>query len=793
MYNYRVDPGYIKIENLAQYLVKIPSYHPEDPRYREFWSYETAKCVEGVWGRMFGGYRYMFGNLYFFANYTKLQDTDVLTKKTKDIKPFVWDLFWEWNYYMQEAKGFSGYEGDEEITCDLRYFEIYDQKLTNFSASELVALHHLFRPDGTIKQYVPAREYLRRIHKKPMGAPLHANPCQNFIVLGSRGGGKSYYFALAEFLYYLVFDGAKRYDNDFLNFKLKAETIIGAAETAKSADFCNKIDACIELMATDHELGAYGKPGEADYAPSPFYRDFSGSLKPNNKTAPMSYSYEVLEGGHKVVKGSGSAMYHVSYSVNKKDASESAAGGRYLLNGYEELGLMGNFIDALNSNEFTVSRNGVQIGVQVGFGTSGHIEKVQQARKVYQSPRSYKFLAIPDVWEGNGDDGNIGFFLPYAATIQRFKDINGNTNWDKAFDFIETRIEEAMKSSDPKRLRALKLHTPNVPSDMWASEEGYLLPYEEAVEREKQLTKNNLFKSLATPVTLRWDNQAPYGVSYDIETSKEFIYQHPIDPKKMLDPSGCVVIYEPPQFINGIIPPDLYNLIGHDPYVAEEIDKGGSLGVTYIVKNPKYLSQGVTGNIIVASYIGKPVEGLSKYYENQEKLLALYGNPIGGLWYESVRGEYCRSYYLKKHKMHLLCVAPQREQGSNIYQKNMVRTGFSVGNKISKLNLVTLFNDWLLEVLHLPQSDGSTRETKVIFEIPCLFLIAQIKDYNIDDNFDAVSAMLGCTLGLREFEHTIEDNLKNKERKKALHVLTTNSRLFNDLKIKTYEKGSIRR
>jgi hypothetical protein len=778
--NFRIDPGYVKIDNLAQFLVRVPSFHPSDPRYTQFWSYEIAKCIEGVWGKMFGGYRYMPGNLYFYGNYTKIQDTDPYTKETRLIKPEIWDIIWEISYYMQVCKGFSGYENDLENTCDERYFDLVGKKVSEIDNELLPYLVHLFKENGELKTYKEPLSYIRSLQEHPLGAPLYANPAKNFILLGSRGGGKSYYMLLGELLYHLTFDNAKRYNDDFIYQRLKTEVAIGAAIVDKSSESCNKIIECMGVLATDPELGAWGKPGELDYTPSPMFRSMSGSIKVNNKKNPYRYEYEVLEDGYTTTKGTGSCLFHINYAMNKKDSSEAAAGGRYSFNGYEEIGLIENWIDILQSNKFTVSRNGVQIGPQVGWGTSGNLERLQDTRKVFLSPKTYNFISMKDVWEGNGDDGRIGFFLPYAATIKRFKDKNGNTDWEKAFDHIEIKLEEASQNPDPKVLRAVKMHAPNLPSDMWTNDLGNLLPKEEAAETKKRLLKGNKYKSIATTVDLKWDNAAPYGVSYDIN-NKEFIYQYPINIKKMQDPSGTVVLYEPPVFINGIIPPDLYAFIGHDPYVAEEIDKGGSLGVTYVVKNPKYFSEGINGNLIVASYIGKPIEGLAKYYENQEKLIALYGNPPRSLWYESVRGDNCRSHYIKKKKLYLLCIAPQKEQGNSLYQKNIVRTGYSVGNKISKLNLINLFNDWLLEEFEYIEKDNTSRITRPIFEIPCLFLLSQIEDYNLNGNFDAVSAMLGAILGLREYEQTYEESTKKKTKYKSLNKLANNALLFSDL------------
>ena len=60
---------YIRLQNQEQFVVYPPLLHPDDPRYTLFWSKEFKKCIEGTWGKMFDGYRYMPGKLYFYKNY----------------------------------------------------------------------------------------------------------------------------------------------------------------------------------------------------------------------------------------------------------------------------------------------------------------------------------------------------------------------------------------------------------------------------------------------------------------------------------------------------------------------------------------------------------------------------------------------------------------------------------------------------------------------------------------------------------------------------------------------------
>ena len=75
----------------------------------------------------------------------------------------------------------SGFEDDKEFTCD----------------RECIG-----KPN-----YVPAAEYMRRTHKKNLGRPLFENEAKNFMMMGSRGFGKSYSVAGGVAGLEFVFDG----------------------------------------------------------------------------------------------------------------------------------------------------------------------------------------------------------------------------------------------------------------------------------------------------------------------------------------------------------------------------------------------------------------------------------------------------------------------------------------------------------------------------------------------------------------------------------------------------------
>lgn len=429
-----------------------------------------------------------------------------------------------------------------------------------------------------------------------------------------------------------------------------------------------------------------------------------------------------------------------------------------------------NSIEIHNSNTNVVSRSGVQFGVQADIGTSGNLDAIAQTKKKFMNPQDYNIVEFPDEWENLGKDGKLGFFLPFYMTLKQFKDSNGNTDFYKAFEYINELRRKAAKSSDPSVLREEKMNRPIVPSEMWISDKGYYLPYEESVAREKELVKDNLYERIGTKVKLRWDSNAYRGVGYRINTEAEPFYEWPVNTHRMnLD--GSVVIYDFPKHD---APNDFY-FFTHDPYVSENIDEGGSLGVTHGWISPKYWDEYMprTGPL-VCTYIAKPLDGLKGYYSTQEKLIQMYGNPPQGLAFEANYGADCKNYYQMQNKTNILMPRPTSTEDTKAFARRVTEYGIRIGNRISKINFLDKAKFWLLSPVHVAE-----KEKKVIETIPCIFTIRQIMSYDIDGNFDAVSSMILAPKFIEDLEFKMMNEVKDT-RHNPLAFFSQNPRMFKD-------------
>jgi hypothetical protein len=788
-----INTDWVRVENLAQFMTKVPYLNPDDPEYLKYWSVQTKRCIEGKWGKMFGKYRYMRPNLYYYANFCLIQQTDA-NKITKYIKPSITDLEWEISYGLMTARGFSGFIDDDEITCLNALKEMRDEGLAEDIIIRELSLDHpeIIDSKGKLKKYRDPLEHCRDLHDKKLGRALYKNRTQNFMIFGSRGGGKSYIVGIGEVEHGLMFDGATHFNDDFVEEIITAEFCIGASDAEKSSELCSKIKASIEAKADvtlGRQFGVYkdehvrDQKGRPRIVPCPFFRHMSGSIGVSNKETPYIYSYKNLDSGK--LEGTLTKLNHVNYSTSKAQGSgdTAASGGRYLVSAIEEAGLVDNIINVHNSNESTVSREGVRFGSEIYLGTSGNMKTVHGAKKMFLNPKDYKILSYPNKYGNEGAGKQIGFFLPFYMTLRQYKDKDGNTDFEKAAAYVNKVREACRKSTDPSILKGEKMNRPCFVEEMWLTADGDIMPTAELQLRHEELMKNNLYQTIGTPIKLHWDSTHPQGVNYVVDHEGEPFTDWPLDYSKRKVPQGCPMMYHPPIIVDGKIPNDLYCFIGHDPYIQEDITKGGSVGVTYILANPKYIPLGYHGNVIVASYIDKPIQGLNYYYETQEKLMALYGNPNQGLWYEANRGQDCRAHYIGKNKANLLALTPQFTQGNNVFQKNITSYGYFTGNRDNIVSMSRWMRDWLLEETSFPDKTGFLQDDnkRNVERIPCIFLIKQLLDYNFDDNFDAVDGFRGCIVGLRNAQiRERSETLRQTENSVRMSGYLNNPKIFKN-------------
>lgn len=617
---------------------KEVNYHPSSIDYLLYWKEEKKRCIEGFWANDSNSedeftYRFMPGNLYFYINHGTILHRPSNLPKTapkKPMAPILRDFEWAYAYNWLEARGFSGFEGDQLYTC------CNDINDTLLSINEYDPT--CFNDKGELKTFIPARDYIRKHWKEPMGRPLFQNQAKNLMLLGARGGGKSWFAAIAIILYEILFDGAKQYDMESILHPYSNEIFVGSGMASKSSELLSKVKLGINNL-----LGQYVY-GNGEIEPPPFYKFMRGSLKPNNAQSPWEHRYDKKIGGEwKPVGGSGSKVVHGVFTTENPEA---AAGGRPGIIVVEEVGLTPNVITIHGSNEAAQMTDGtVKFGTTLYIGTGGNIEKVVESQMIFEDPIGFNMLAFE-----NPEGGNTCWFVSATVMDGNFKDENGNTKYDVAEEhYRKRRIEKRGNKTTSKALDAELMNYPLVSSEMFLNVEGTDFPVASLKRIYSHLITNEslLNASLKGHYVLNADGKPKFVADENLKPIREFPF------KGNDDMNGCIEIFEPPvRNADGSI--DFYTYIaGYDPVDDDgNIDKKRSLQSVFVMNT-------FTGRI-VAEYTGRTNKVL-EFYEQVRRLLLDYNCSI--CYENQKKGFY--GYMYNKNCLYLLADTPEilRDKG----------------------------------------------------------------------------------------------------------------------------------
>jgi hypothetical protein len=748
------------IENRNTWVEKINSeLFPNTPKWLEYWRMQKKTCIEGKWAKDFGKWRYMPGPLYFYIHFCTLVDFDEGDSVNKRIRPQLRDIEWERGYILSCCRGFSGFEKDDKYTCHR------DVKLYHKGKRSIKSLHKsCFNKAGELKEYVNAFSYIRKLHDKNLGKALFYNHALNNMELGSRGGGKSYWAALAILKYNLIFDGKKYYSRDIT----VSENFITASSSARSGETIKKLIASINEMYSSDEMGAYSLEGSSERM-HPFYKSFSGSIGNNNGKSPFRHSYRIKDsqGGWREYEGS-----KLVHGIITSENPEPSAGTRNESTVVEESGLIPNIHLFYHSHRATMFRNGVRFGFIWFIGTAGNVKKIIQTSEMFNEPKEWEMLSFENTYENTGKD--ICFFLPAYYTNSKYKDHNGNTNVD---DAIAHYMEERDRvKGNAKALLGEKMNYPIYPSEMFITDSFNAFPLLEAEARQNELRGvkkgfgADLFWKTDKEVGFIVNNKSPIPFPYRQEDDAEgtvYIYELPIkiDVEEVDSKTGEIRTVKK-------TPKDAY-VIGLDPYATDaEKDTRNSFAAAYVMLNPKYYEYATTENIVVASYVARPRSGRGTYLDNLEKLLCFYGDPHRGLWFENDRGDHVRDFFIKKNKRHLLAI-----ELVNMTRGRTVVYGYKIGSKIKKLDRIDKLADFLKSF------DTIHNENRMM--VSCIsdqHLLQEIRVFDIDGkgNYDRIMALVGCVIGINNIYNEFRNELKNGKKSSRLYSFFKNNNIVNE-------------
>jgi len=766
------------------YFRDHPEYHPDTRQYLDYWESHEVKAIEGFWGLdqqhgrdpetkvllsandknydadKKGGYRFMTPQHYWYTNFCFIQHLPDEDAPPVTIMPDCRDIDWYWYYVFIIACGFSGFEGDTEVSCHTLLKRYYDHlapgskvtfELTPREKKTWAKVKHtLKKSDGTYKEYMDPLKYLSQTFDKPLGRIIYYNPMYNIADVEARGGGKSYRM-LGVLSQYFNFFGARTFEQ-YLDVDGGPTLCVGSALSAKSGALLKKFEFSQNQLVDN--FGSYSEPENDIFIPGFFYKKTAGVISSGNEKNPLRHEYKENIGGAWKKRGTFTKIVHQSYENNP----EAFVGNRSVLMLEDEFGLNGNAMACAHADNTVMKMSGVKMGIALKSGTGGNVVKIQQAKEIFYNPDSYGYLRLEDFWEQRAD--GIGMFVPVYYVDSSFRDENGNQNIQEAYDQEMHNRQKLVQGNSTKMLDGYIIDHPLVPSEMFLSPEISIFPTVLLREHRARLEAKKVFETIASIGYLRYTDKSQNKVEW---LNHKDTHNKPIttfDLKKYSGYiEGSIVIYEHPA--DNIPDPTFKKSLHKVTYDPVKDDFGGTSLAAIQVWKGSTIGTWNSGlqNTLVATYYGR-FEKVEDMHEIAIKL-ALYYN--AKVLPETDIPDFVR-YVKKKNKAYLLQRSPfEAFTKLSINQRNK----YEVGVKISKaINLQgeQLIRQWLLEEIGYDAKSG-----KKILNLHNLFdlrLLDELCNYDREKNTDGVSAFQLIMFWIYQ-ENLIPTQEKDKEYHKS--------------------------
>lgn len=415
---------------------------------------------------------------------------------------------------------------------------------------------------------------------------------------------------------------------------------------------------------------------------------------------------------------------------------------------WEEGGSFPNLIDAWIATRALVEQGGVMFAQNLLWGTGGEQGAgIAGLEEIFKHPLSYDCLPHENCW--TDDFGPYhGFFFPAWASMDKFMDHWGNTDFEKAIAWHDNKRDQIYKHS-PHIFDKHIAEYPYNPDEALMRLTGNHFPVAQLQQQLKKVTTSKDIQGLKKhgfmvtnegEVQFRLDPKARPIEHYPHTQKQEGEqYASPLD--------GCVTVVEAPLKEDGLIPSHLYDIVV-DPFYVDEPDEVISLGAIYVYKKANTIFQ-TESDILVAWYVGRPKRGvdfqkivfqLARYYNAQ-----VHSEILGG-------GQNLLDY-AKEHGFVQYCAPrPTMFNTDKDEVKTSQRTYFLNMSKDIKKQALLDLADWLLTERAL-KIDGE--KTQYILNLEMIYdtgLLEELIKFRQDANFDRISALLVLMCIRRELE-----------------------------------------
>ena len=729
--------------------------NPSSTVYHKYYDRHLKYIIEGKWVNDEGTWVFMYPKLYHYINFVKL------TTGGKLINPWLTDNEWIIFTYLMIVDGFSGFELEEEYTCHYAIKELEEGKELDRIQLNLIP-NSTKKPNGDYKKFIYPWEYLTRVilvdrPGDPLGLPLFENDPMNGFILSARSIGKSVSVFLGDFLHEWLFPNIRKmsdigYANSRWNF------VMGSKDARPLKRSINAISSYYSNMD-----GYYKYPPALNKqdCKGAFYKRIQGS---------WAIGKEIVHiGKDKLGKINllGNNLQMVALTADRLNV---AAGDRFRRVYLEEAGFLKKIRKFYGAIKDSLQSQGNKVGSFIGTGTGGEMESIQGPKEVFTNPVAYDLATIPNYWSSNSKS-RIGLFLPTDYANLKYKDPNGNTLLKEVREFVLKRREAARKESQEVYDRDVQFN-PLDPNDMLRPSGKSWLPRQESAKVLARIEEHELFEK-ASIGSFEDNLSEKYGVEFKPDINRIL---NPIlelrEDDELETKEGAVIIYEHPP---DTIQEGLYYVL-YDP--AAKSGDGESYHSVLVYKVANISTVANISDGIAAEWLGR----LEKLDDNYAKVVRIAKYFNAAIFPErNITGfiEYmCRPSIMLDHMLERSATEIEKEVSPNS-RKSYHPFGFAMQTKYKTWALKRL-KSWLLRSSKM---DGGVVVERVIDTIHSPRIHNEIIAYNLQDNFDHISSLLGLQFLLAKLDGMeIMHEEINEELDQYVHLEKLRQRDFEDQK-----------
>ena len=448
--------------------------------------------------------------------------------------------------------------------------------------------------------------------------------------------------------------------------------------------------------------------------------------------------------------GIGTSIQTISLK-DKPDAAAGLSATRFLV---EEAGQVEQLKATLEFSLPTLADGEDLIGIMIVYGTGGDMDKgAKEFSEVFYDPETSDMKGFDNIYEQGGTQGKCGYFVDelwfrpsrfnHKGISYQGVDSQGNPHRWVAELSLNTERKSKAKGSQETYGTFLTQRC-KTPSEAFMVINSNVFDVASLQEIYSRKRFNGEFNFVSTAGRLT-EVGGKIRFLPDLEGKlRPLSFPHKTSGEgNRLD--GCILQYEAPRTIEGVIPDGAYIVVMDTIDIDNE--GGQSLCAIYVVKTMRYANQ-IGGDEIVMEYVGRPKYDTIDTCNRYAMYMCKYYN--AKLSHENDRGgKTVVDFFIKHREYGLLMNPPERVVKGHIPNSRTLlrKKGHSMGSDEMKTLGEIYFKRWLEKVRTTTEDGRKIRNQDVL---PSRGLYEELMYYNRKGNFDRVMAMLGGALQLQE-------------------------------------------